>query len=421
MYSPMIDNQGFKVPPPPSQTRPRPASHYPMSNPRYPDLVNESTYLPDRQPQPMYKTPFKQREIILPRKGLFTRDSNIQSQTQSQKPTQTQASGYSSRPMTPALSLRGGPETHRFQNQYKNQAFRFDTVHDHNRVLAGGTMDVGTQENLYSSPQKQKRSYEETEMEADTEGGEAESYTQPETSGPAQWPLHAISSPRAHHSNLYPHDSPSAKRSKRDQYQYRHDEMDMNIGMRMHMDKQLVHDKPLIDLYGPSIRTKRPTPQHGFEPEAESERGQMLPSRPTSANEKAVSENDDHEAIITEIRSKSALYSLGEEELESIVASVVCEEGFTGLVRPLGWCTVKLNETSNLNHVSSSGQENAKPLASQNQDGRGDRGTKLNEQGRLSKSRGSERTKTGSGAMQCLANHYKVSFSLLVQHEPLCL
>ena len=158
----------------------------------------------------------------------------------------------------------------------------------------------------------------------------------------------------------------------------------------MHMDKQLVHDKPLIDLYGPSIRTKRPTPQHGFEPEAESERGQMLPSRPASANEKAVSENDDHEAIITEIRSKSALYSLGQEELESIVASVVCEEGFTDLVRPLGWCTVKLNETSDLNHVSSSGQENAKPLASQNQDGRGDRGTKLNEKGRLSISRGSE-------------------------------
>jgi hypothetical protein len=388
MYSPMIDNQGFKVPPPPAQTRPRPASHYPMSNARYPDLENESTYLPDRQPQPLYRTPSKQREIVLPRKGLFTRDSNIESQTQNQAPTQTQASGYSSRPTTPALSLRGGPETHRFQNQYKNQAFRFDTVQDHNRVLAGGTMDIGTQENLYSSPQKQKRSYEETEMEADTQGGGAESYTQPETSGPAQWPLHAISSPRAHHSNLYPHDSPSAKRSKRDQYQYRHDEMDMDIGMRMHIDKQLVHDKPLIDLYGPSIRTKRPTPQP--EAEAGSEPAQMLTSHRSYANDKAVFDNDDREAVFTEIRSKSALYSLGEEELESIVASVVCEEGFTDLVRPLGWCTVKLNETSNINHVSSSGQENAKPLASQNQDGRGDRGTKLNEKGRLSISRGSE-------------------------------
>jgi hypothetical protein len=388
MYSPMIDNQGFKVPPPPAQTRPRPASHYPMSNARHPDLENESTYLPDRQPEAMYRTPSKQREIILPRKGLFTRDSNVQSQSQTQTPTQTQASGYSSRPMTPALSLRGGPETHRFQNQYKNQAFRFDTVHDHNRVLAGGTMDVGTQENLYSSPQKQKRSYEETEMEADTQGGEAESYTQPETSGPAQWPLHAISSPRAHHSNLYPHDSSSAKRSKRDQYQYRHDEMDMDIGMRMHMDKQLVHDKPLIDLYGPSIRTKRPTPQHGAEPG--SEPAQMLSSRRSYAKDKAFFNHDDREAVFTEIRSKSALYSLGEEQLESIVASVVCEEGFTDLVRLLGWCTVKLNETANLNHASFSGQENAKPLASQNQDGRGDRGTKLNEKGRLAISRGSE-------------------------------
>jgi hypothetical protein len=419
MYSPMIDNQGFKVPPPPSQTRPRSASHYPMSNPRYPDLENESTYLPDRQPQLMYKTPSKQREIILPRRGLFTRDTNSQSQSQTQAPTQTQASGYSSRPMTPALSLRGGPEPHRFQNQYKNQTFRFDTVHDHNRVLAGGTMDVGTQENLYSSPQKQKRSYEETEMEADTQGGEAESYTQPETSGPAQWPLHAISSPRAHHTNLYSHESPSAKRSKRDQYQYRHDEMDIDIGTRMHIVKQLAHDRPLIDLYGPSIRTKRPTPQ--AEPEAGSEPAQMLPSRRSYTNDKAVFDNDDREAVFTEIRSKSALYSLGEEELESIVASVVCEEGFTDLVRLLGRCTIKLNETSNLNHASFSGQENAKPLASQNQDGRGDRGTKLNEQGRLRIARGSERTKTGSGAMQCLTNHYKVSFSLLVQHEPLCL
>jgi len=240
-------------------------------------------------------------------------------------------------------------------------------------------MDIGTQENLYSSSQKQKRSYEEIEMEADAQEGEAESYTQPETSGPAQWPLHAISSPRAHHSNLYPHDSPSAKRSKRDQYQYRYDEMDMDIGMRMHMDKQLVHDKPLIDLYGPSIRTKRPTPQP--EAEAGSEPAQMLPSHRSYANDKVVFDNDDREAVFTEIRSKSALFSLGEEELESIVASVVCEEGFTDLVRPLGWCTVKLNETSDLNHVSSSGQENAKPLASQNQDGRGDRGTKLNEKG----------------------------------------
>jgi hypothetical protein len=184
--------------------------------------------------------------------------------------------------------------------------------------------------------------------------------------------------------------------------------MDMDIGMRMHMDKQLVHDKPLIDLYGPSIRTKRPTPQH--ESEAESERAQMLPSRRSYANDKAVFENDDREAVFTEIRSKSALYSLGEEELESIVASVVCEEGFADLVRPLESFTVKLYETSELNPGFFLGQENAKPLASQNQDGRGDRSTKLNKQGRLSTARGSERTRTGSGAMQCLTNQYKVSF-----------
>lgn len=40
----------------------------------------------------------------------------------------------------------------------------------------------------------------------------------------------------------------------------------------------------------------------------------------------------DRDALIVEIRSKTGLYSLEADDLESVVASVVCEEGFVDFV-----------------------------------------------------------------------------------------
>ena len=317
MMTPSIDTQGFKKPPPPSQYRAQPASHLAYASPRYPDLENDFSYYPDRQP--IHSTPSKQRESNPPRKGLFLRPS----------PDRTLYSqDSSSRLMTPAMSLRGGTEPHRYQTP----DFRFDSYRNPSRILARGTID--NQEDLYSSPQK--RSYEEAEAYQ-------ESCTQPETSTHNQWPLHPMSSPRAHSARQYPDESPSAKRSKRFQTEETPDPF----------------DRPLIDLDAPTIRMNRRTPL------PDPEDTQLAMSFPANQLGKIPINTVDPEAIVTEIRSKSGLYSLAAEDLENVVASVVCEEGFAALVsRFLGTSSRPMTY---FGKGDAAGQEYAEPLASPNQ------------------------------------------------------
>lgn len=203
-----------------------------------------------------------------------------------------------------SMSLRGGPD-HRYHD------FQFDTNQHPAPLLARGTIDV--QEDLYSSPQK--RSHEEIEAEA-----QQESYTQPETSAPtpSQWPSHSTSSPRAQRAQLYPQESPSAKRSKGNQYE--------DHGMDMSMMQ--VHDRPLIDLDAPTIRMARRTPL--IEPEQETAPNPA--SFPSNQMGHVTTTHFNQEAIVTEVRNKSALYSLEKEDLEDVIASVICEDGFAEFV-----------------------------------------------------------------------------------------
>ena len=206
-------------------------------------------------------------------------------------------------PYTPALSLRGGPEPDRYQYNQNRQHEAFNR----DRIIAPATIEMN---DVFTTPAR-KRPYEEY----------PESYTQVETITPVQFPLHSNSSPRRASRHIQDFDFPFDERNRSRQR--------LPLAESYENQAYAFNDPPLIDMDAPSIRWP-PTRTKNRE-ESIHNSSRLRPQQEEGGQIKQGYAMED-DAVLARIRTKTGLYSLDAEDLESVVHEILAEDGFADFV-----------------------------------------------------------------------------------------
>jgi hypothetical protein len=279
-----MDQDGFRKPPPPSQTRQTETIRMDAENNI--DQYHRQSFEGNRSTD--YHRYVRTSQASL---NLYSPMATISSQAPVRQP-------YS-----PALSLRGGPEPDRYQyNQNRqDESFRRD------RIIAPATIEMN---DVFTTPIR-KRTYEEY----------PESFTQAETITPVQFPLHPKSSPRRASRQLQDSNSPLNQST----------EIRQSLPSAESYENQAYafNDPPLIDMDAPSIRWPPARAQHRKETIDNSFR--LRSQQEIGGQIKQIHAKDD-DAVLAQIRTQTGLYSLNAEDLENVVNEVLAEDGFADFV-----------------------------------------------------------------------------------------